>query len=385
MIEGTRPAEDWLREAKARYGQALQRMHIAQTKMKEVNQTATQRQAAGNPLNAQEQESYRNKITQCKKAISESQSFMEKFKEQQGQFRQQAQHRYSNPAAPGASEVTEQTAAVAPNMPAGVGPQGPTAHSISSAVSAARNQASAAQNVGSPTATAATTAMQHPTPTTQQNPMAAAQSPYHTQQSMTDAQRPVSHQGSMIPPQALQQPSAHSHPLNQMPAGMKRENQPSIAKTLQVTEPKPVPMPPSRPTLNGGAGVGLPGQIAQPAITSMPGYVLETSEDGHLLGKKKLNELVREVCGPGREEQLTPEAEEVNSLHSLPTENILIPELVDLPSSRRRLRRRPCDSSLPPRQAAWLLRPRGPRRSSHPRTRLQHPRAGLLDRRVPGR
>ena len=72
-------------------------------------------------------------------------------------------------------------------------------------------------------------------------------------------------------------------------------------------------MPPSRPTLNGGAGVGLPGQLGQPALTTLPGYVLESSEDGRLLSKKKLSELVREVCGPGPDEQLTSEAEEVNT------------------------------------------------------------------------
>ena len=61
------------------------------------------------------------------------------------------------------------------------------------------------------------------------------------------------------------------------------------------------------------------GQMGQPAIPSMPGYVLETSEDGKsVLSKKKLNELVREVCGPGGEEHLTPEVEEV-SLRSLDT------------------------------------------------------------------
>ena len=60
----------------------------------------------------------------------------------------------------------------------------------------------------------------------------------------------------------------------------------------------------------------MPGQMGQPAIPSMPGYVLETSEDGRVLSKKKLHELVREVCGPGGDEQLTPEVEEVSILLS---------------------------------------------------------------------
>lgn len=55
----------------------------------------------------------------------------------------------------------------------------------------------------------------------------------------------------------------------------------------------------------------MPGQMGQPAIPSMPGYVLETSEDGRVLSKKKLNELVREVCGPGGDDHLTPEVEEI--------------------------------------------------------------------------
>jgi hypothetical protein len=33
-----------------------------------------------------------------------------------------------------------------------------------------------------------------------------------------------------------------------------------------------------------------------------------------VLSKKKLQELVREVCGPGGDEQLTPEVEEVGIL-----------------------------------------------------------------------
>ena len=57
----------------------------------------------------------------------------------------------------------------------------------------------------------------------------------------------------------------------------------------------------------------MPGQMGQPAIPSMPGYVLETSEDGRVLSKKKLHELVRDVCGPGGDEQLTPEVEEVSA------------------------------------------------------------------------
>jgi transcription initiation factor TFIID subunit 12 len=117
----------------------------------------------------------------------------------------------------------------------------------------------------------------------------------------------------MPPLQHASSSGIHPHPLNTSINGVKTPT-PHITKNLQLPEPKPVQMPPSRPTLTGGAGVGLPGQLGQPAITALPGYVLESSEDGRVLSKKKLNELVREVCGPGPEEQLDPEAEEVSGL-----------------------------------------------------------------------
>lgn len=102
-----------------------------------------------------------------------------------------------------------------------------------------------------------------------------------------------------------------------------------MSKTLNVTTPRPVAMPPARPTLNGGAGVGMLGQMGEPAIPVMPGYVLETSEDGRVLSKKKLNELAREVCGHGEDDQLTPEAEEVKPFDPIRSS---IPYLLTSPS-----------------------------------------------------
>ena len=310
MTKGTEPAEIWLREAKARLGQAMQRLQVAKQKKAEFHKQAQQRQAAGNPLNQEETGVFNSKIAQCDRAVNESTSFMNKFKEQQEQFRAaQPQHQFSKQAvAPG--EGTDQTAA--PHMQAG-SVQGPTAHSISSAVSAARNQASAAQAT-SPIAPAPI-AGQSAVAMNQQTPVSATQAhfPPINQGDTSAGPRPVSHQGQNMPPLQHAAPSGiHPHPLNTSINGVKTPT-PHITKNLQLPEPKPVQMPPSRPTLTGGAGVGLPGQLAQPAITALPGYVLESSEDGRVLSKKKLNELVREVCGPGPDEQLDPEAEEVGS------------------------------------------------------------------------
>lgn len=100
MTKGTEPAENWLREAKARLGQALQRLQVAKQKKTEFQRQAQQRQQAGNPLTPQETEVYNNKIAQCDRAISESGSFMKKFNEQQEQFRSaQPQHQYTKQAA----------------------------------------------------------------------------------------------------------------------------------------------------------------------------------------------------------------------------------------------------------------------------------------------
>lgn len=310
MTKGSEPAEVWLREAKTRLGQALQRLQVAKQKKAEFQRQAQQRTQQGNPLTAQEQEVFTSKVAQCDRAVAESTSFMKKFNEQQEQFRAaQPQNQFSKqPAASGDGAEQAPVAHLQPTV------QGPTAHSISSAVSAARNQASAAQ-AASPT-TAAPQLNQAITANTQSTPVTATQASFPPVGQPGDASagpRPVSHQGQPIPPQALPhsaQATVHPHPLNTSINGAKT-SAPVITKNLQVTEPKPVTMPPSRPTLTGGAGVGLPGQLAQPAISTLPGYVLESSEDGRVLSKKKLNELVREICGPGPEEQLDPEAEEV--------------------------------------------------------------------------
>lgn len=310
MTKGTEPAEVWLREAKTRLGQALQRLQVAKQKKAEFQRQAQQRAQQGNPLTPQEQEVFSSKVAQCDRAVAESTSFMKKFNEQQEQFRAaQPQNQFSKqPTASG--DGTEQTP-VAHLQPA---VQGPTAHSISSAVSAARNQASAAQAT-SPTA-AAPPLNQAIAAAAQSTPATATQATFPPAAQAGDTSagpRPVSHQGQPVPPQApphSAQAAVNPHPLNTSINGAKTST-PTITKNLQVTEPKPVAMPPSRPTLTGGAGVGLPGQLAQPAISTLPGYVLESSEDGRVLSKKKLNELVREICGPGPEEQLDPEAEEV--------------------------------------------------------------------------
>ena len=338
MIEGTRQAEEWLREAKARFGQALQRLQVARTKKAEFQRQAQQRQASGNPLTPQEMEVFNSKLAQCNKAITESQTFMEKFKAQQNEFRN-AQHsqQYTKQEGQEQAQVPAHGGGQMSNLQPSVGQgQGPQAHSISSAVSAAaserdrQQQAQAAQQAGptqpgqagSPVNPNAASGQQGGTGATPIKAEASNASVFqtapHGDGSQSAGPRPSSHGG--MPQSALQQhpssSSIHAHPLNSSINGTKPVTAQAITKNLQVSEPKPVQMPPARPTMNGGASVGIPGQLGQPAIATLPGYVLESSEDGRLLSKKKLNELVREIVGPGKEggdgeESLTAETEEV--------------------------------------------------------------------------
>ncbi len=70
---------------------------------------------------------------------------------------------------------------------------------------------------------------------------------------------------------------------------------------------------PGRPTLSQGGGT-LGGVMNQPAMAKVPAYSHDAEGD-HVLSKKKLDELVRQVCGAPSEGSdgnlLTPEVEEV--------------------------------------------------------------------------
>lgn len=103
------------------------------------------------------------------------------------------------------------------------------------------------------------------------------------------------------------------------PTGQTLQSKMPIPKVLpeKATQvPTPVSMSGAgygRPTYSGGSGVGG-GVMGQPALAKTPAYQLE-GEGERVLNKKKLDELVRQVCGGTAEGQegnlLTPEVEEV--------------------------------------------------------------------------
>ena len=117
-----------------------------------------------------------------------------------------------------------------------------------------------------------------------------------------------------------QQGHPHAHPPQ--PTGQTLQSKLPIPKILpeKATQiPNPVSMAGSgpgygRPTYSGGSGLAG-GVMGQPALPKTPGYQLE-GEGERVLNKKKLDELVRQVCGGTAEGQegnlLAPEVEEVS-------------------------------------------------------------------------
>ncbi|KAH6623615.1 transcription initiation factor TFIID subunit A-domain-containing protein [Chaetomium tenue] len=120
---------------------------------------------------------------------------------------------------------------------------------------------------------------------------------------------------------AQQQGHSHAHPPQPQTATLNLQPKLPIAKTLhEKAAQMPTPVPniggignnTSRPTYSGGGGIGG-GVMNQPALNKAPAYQLE-GEGERILNKKKLDELVRQVCGGTAEGQegnlLTPEVEE---------------------------------------------------------------------------
>jgi len=115
---------------------------------------------------------------------------------------------------------------------------------------------------------------------------------------------------------APQQGHSHAHPP-QNPPGTALPPKMPIPKNLPEASTRP-PAPvsvinQSRPTLSGGTGTPA-GALGQPANPRIPAYQHQ-DEGEHVLSKKRLDDLVRQVCGGTAEGQtahlLTPEVEEV--------------------------------------------------------------------------
>jgi transcription initiation factor TFIID subunit 12 len=359
--------EKWLREAKMRFGQALQRVEVAKQRMTEMNNKVQQRRQAGHTFAPEEQNEYQERKKTFEQHMKEGNEFLQRFKQQQDQFKAQTtgqagvggvQKIPPNPPSDAAATGTDQSpAARVPPQIQIPATQGPAAHTISSAVIAAR-QANISQGgmtsppikqepgvpqsatstvaSGLPQSTPIQTSNTVPASSQFSNPLAPNPQPESavnttpqqanpTQQIPTqppnpnqpqpltqDAARQRANSSYIGQPNTPQTANPHGHPsiLNREREVPSQSTKFPIPKQLNVPPPTPVNMAPARPTYSGGPN-NAASMMGQPAIQQTPGYVLE-SEGQHVLSKKKLRELVMQVTGGS--DSLTPDAEEVRAI-----------------------------------------------------------------------
>ncbi|KAJ5884965.1 hypothetical protein N7495_009475 [Penicillium taxi] len=354
--------QTWIPEARLRYGIALQKQEVGRVRMTELRQQYAARTAQGN-ITSEEVPDFKNRQLAAEKLYREGSDFLAKFKEQQEGFKMQASGS-NGPIAmsqPAAAQSQPVLAAATPvQTPSNQTPnagqsQAPAPHTINSAVNAARQNSVMSPSVsqagqppsGSPVGTTPASATQPLTQRSQapSQPGASGAQVTFSQTPNLEGATPTStgpaqiHQGPPRPlsasaalhqsaqsysnPNTSQQPQQQN--MNQavnnqqaQPQGYlgnratdtsARNNNMAIPKTLNVPTPEPVSMPAVRPTLSGGPNHASMGMSSQPAIQKHPGYVLE-GEGQHVLSKKMLDILVRQVTGGGENEMLTPDAEE---------------------------------------------------------------------------
>ncbi|PHH70311.1 hypothetical protein CDD82_7212 [Ophiocordyceps australis] len=164
-------------------------------------------------------------------------------------------------------------------------------------------------------------AQPQPPPQAHSQPQAQSQ-PQPPPQAPPQAQPQPPPQG---PPQA--QPQAQPHPPSQAQPQPSSQTQSQQSMVSKMPIPKQLPekattipqgvsvgggVNPGRPSMTQGSGT-LGGVMNQPAVSRVPAYNHDAEGD-HVLSKKKLDELVRQVCGGSAEGHegslLAPEVEE---------------------------------------------------------------------------
>ena len=345
--------KQWIRDAQGKYALSLHKLEGATKKTNQLHQAANARAQQGKPLDQRENENYRGQISRLEQTQREAKQALQGFQIHQENYRKQGGSVGGLPPGFQIGNVGSH------NQDANVGagatskikqePPGP-AHTVSSAVDAARNQANtSSRTVMSPHNTGQSTEpsnTQQPTtrPPTNHVPTSHAH-PLNINSTSRPSDQP--HNSPQVAPAQPTQPStmpgggpfprslstaidtARAQPqpnlTQQTPesgtyGSSDQRNQTNhtkmpIPKDINPAPPQPVSVGPSRPTMTNGPMAM--GPMGQPAIQKHPGYVLE-GEGERVLSKKKLEELVRQVTGgagaEGEEgEGLTAEVEEVRT------------------------------------------------------------------------
>ncbi|KAL8788454.1 MAG: hypothetical protein Q9213_001677 [Squamulea squamosa] len=357
LVQGKQRAQTWLQESKQRYAVWLQKYETSQLKLQELK--AITQNKEGKTITAQEAQQLNSFKNTHEQNHQQASAWLKKFLNQQQALRSQAGNVNSStvdatargvtPAAPATEQGTGLVEPQASHTSTGVNTvsdhQGQP-HTVSSALDAARNHPSSAGRPGSSAGTggqanqgsinqAATTqttdgqtAAEHSQAHQNTNSASVAPPQYHSSQApnlttnMHQGPHPLSHQAAVTQSaekysqHTYQNPagpaSTHAHPPMSGRDPQNTNQKMPIPKELKHPPPQPVVMGPARPTLTGGPSNGAMGSMGQPAIQKQPSYVLD-GEGESVLGRKKLEDLVRQVTGgvDGEEgETLTAAAEE---------------------------------------------------------------------------
>lgn len=95
-----------------------------------------------------------------------------------------------------------------------------------------------------------------------------------------------------------------------------------IPQSLTVSQPVPVSMPPSRPTLTGGANMPTNQVMGTPGLIKQPQFRFDEDGGYGLLSKRKLEELVKQI---DPDEKLDPDVEEVRINPTIPFGEVKVP------------------------------------------------------------
>ncbi|MCJ1254001.1 Transcription initiation factor TFIID subunit 12 [Lignoscripta atroalba] len=353
----------WIRDAKRKYAQYMQRFEISSLKLQDMTNQATQRQQAGKPLSSEEVQVYNLRKSQYTQQMHDAREHLNNFKKQQESFRLQQQAlnqghglQHNNGLGDPTNQGAQQQQGLSSSLPnqqqvrseqhgqqqlpvshapdpakVQLNPGGQQSISPSTSGQGQMSQppssqaqvstAGIAPSQGSQSSlninTSAPPSQQHHSPQTTQPQTAASQGPHPLSHKAAVAQAAVvqaarSHSQPNVS-QSTPQSSTHAHPNMGNRDQQNTNAKMPIPKNLNVPPPQPVVMGPARPTLSGGPSTGAMGPMGQPAIQKHPGYVLE-GEGERVLSKKKLEELVRQVTGGGDSEggeTLDPDVEEV--------------------------------------------------------------------------
>ncbi|KAL8746396.1 MAG: hypothetical protein Q9190_001570 [Brigantiaea leucoxantha] len=355
--QGHQHASNWLREAKSRYAIQLSRYETAQNKLAELNSLHAKSESSS--WNPQRLNTF---VAKYELMARDARDYLQKFKQQQDTIKMMQKQASTTGASQSDAPRDQNLPATATDRPQSIlDPQNPQPntvsdhqgqpHTVSSALDAARNHANSVSrpspnvvNTGSgPGIINHSTASQisessgqpqnshsHPNTNSSAGPSQQNNSPQvpNPQNTISQGPHPLSHRAAINQaaqaaqsypqptyPNSTSQPSAHSQPhassISNRDSQSNNVKMP-IPKELKLPHPQPVAMGPARPSFSGGPSNGAMGPMGQPAIQKHPGYVLE-GEGERVLGRKKLEELVRQVTGgvDGEEgETLTAAAEE---------------------------------------------------------------------------